>query len=610
MTTPVAGTLPLIIGVTGHRDLLADHVPSLESAIGELFAGLRERYPCSSLVLLSPLAEGADRLAARVALKAGIRLIVPLPMPRSVYELDFATAASRAEFAELFDRAESCINLPLLPGSSPEAIRTPGRDRDREYAKVGAYIATHSDIFVALWDGVDGAEDELVGGTSQVVQFRLSGVPQPYGLQFSPLLAPSGGAVDHILTPRASNAHIENAFTRSMLLPAGRTEESIARLLRRLDLFNRDAHELRDEIRLSAERSRGHLVRTDTSLTSEVVGRLPAGCAPVLDQYAVADVLSVHFGRTTLRASKRIFIAVCVAAVLLNLHSFFYHPFLGKGTHESVVERLLATPWFLLCFLALSAFTVLRLHRAAVKGEYQHKHQDYRALAEALRVQFFWLVAGIGEPVAHRYLQRHRSDLEWIRSALFSSCVLMDASRSSGSADSVPWGDRLRFLHEHWIVDQRSYYASRAAREQRVIEKEKSLSGWLLRASVALTGAYAATLLASLVYPSPVLERLREWAGRPGVAGTIEFVMVICAVCAGLLLAYGNQMARAEHIRAFTRMSELFEAGERDLADLLRDGRREASGELVRDLGKEALDESGDWLILHRERPLEVPHAG
>ena len=71
---------------------------------------------------------------------------------------------------------------------------------------------------------------------------------------------------------------------------------------------------------------------------------------------------------------------------------------------------------------------------------------------------------------------------------------------------------------------------------------------------------------------------------------------------------YGRLLARAEHVRQFTRMSELFAAGERELERLTcrRPCKRSATA-LIRDLGIEALDENSDWLILHRERPLEVP---
>jgi hypothetical protein len=89
--------------------------------------------------------------------------------------------------------------------------------------------------------------------------------------------------------------------------------------------------------------------------------------------------------------------------------------------------------------------------------------------------------------------------------------------------------------------------------------------------------------------------------------GSFIFAIPVLAVGAGLLHGYGHQLARAEHIRQFTRMSELFYACEQEREKLLTSGRQEAATALVRDLGIEALDENGDWLILHRERKLEVP---
>ena len=52
--------------------------------------------------------------------------------------------------------------------------------------------------------------------------------------------------------------------------------------------------------------------------------------------------------------------------------------------------------------------------------DYQNKHQDYRALAEALRIQFFWQVADLPDAVVDHYLRKQRGALEWIRSALRS----------------------------------------------------------------------------------------------------------------------------------------------------------------------------------------------
>ena len=52
--------LPLVVAVTGHRDLLAAEIPQIRVRIRQLFSSLREQYPDRRLSVLSPLAEGAD----------------------------------------------------------------------------------------------------------------------------------------------------------------------------------------------------------------------------------------------------------------------------------------------------------------------------------------------------------------------------------------------------------------------------------------------------------------------------------------------------------------------------------------------------------------------
>ena len=90
MTAPAdanrAGLIPIVVGVTGHRDLRDPDVPPLEDAVRRLLVRLKRDYPSSPLVVVTPLAEGADRLAARVALGLGAELVTPLPLPRAEYE--------------------------------------------------------------------------------------------------------------------------------------------------------------------------------------------------------------------------------------------------------------------------------------------------------------------------------------------------------------------------------------------------------------------------------------------------------------------------------------------------------------------------------------------
>ena len=196
--------LPLVVGITGHRDLREEDHEPLKQQIRKIFAELRQRYPATPLVLFSPLAEGADRLAAQVALEPdlGIRLVVPLPMPKDEYEKDFATPQSKAEFNDLLRKAERFFPLSGAEGSPEVNDLEKEKGRAGFYALVGAYIARHSQILIALWDG---AESTKTGGTAEVVRFKLAGVPPPYAPPRSPLDPVESGPVYHILTPRIKN---------------------------------------------------------------------------------------------------------------------------------------------------------------------------------------------------------------------------------------------------------------------------------------------------------------------------------------------------------------------------------------------------------------------
>ena len=126
--------LPLVIGITGHRDPRPEDREILEARVRAVFMEIQKRCPATPLVLLSPLAEGADRLAARVVLACGAHLIVPLPMPQVVYEQDFQTPASLAEFRELLQRADRHFELPWADLVARETSGLNGEGRDRAYA--------------------------------------------------------------------------------------------------------------------------------------------------------------------------------------------------------------------------------------------------------------------------------------------------------------------------------------------------------------------------------------------------------------------------------------------------------------------------------------------
>jgi hypothetical protein len=154
--------LPLVFGVSGHRDLVASAIPELRRQLLRIFSAFRAAYPHTPFQLLTPLAEGADRLAAEVALASGIDLFVPLPMEQQEYERDFATAKSLAEFRALLAMAKSKWEIPM-------AGKARTKDGTRQYAEVGELIARDSHVLILLWDG---EENRKVGGTAWVRKRR------------------------------------------------------------------------------------------------------------------------------------------------------------------------------------------------------------------------------------------------------------------------------------------------------------------------------------------------------------------------------------------------------------------------------------------------------
>lgn len=170
----------LQVGVTGHRPnkLFDASSEQLQSLIGQILEAIVQEAKHLQKVLtnlfltsppvfrlISPLAEGADRMVAREALDKGYTLQCPLPFPRDEYEKDFDSPESRTEFRCLLGRAETVFELD---GKREHA--------ERAYLAAGRAVLGQSDVLIALWDGKRSLEK--IGGTGQIVREAYNrGIP-------------------------------------------------------------------------------------------------------------------------------------------------------------------------------------------------------------------------------------------------------------------------------------------------------------------------------------------------------------------------------------------------------------------------------------------------
>jgi len=153
----------LWVGVTGHRNLARpNEVVAQVDAVLDRLAADGDR----TLVVVSALAEGADRLVAhRVLARPGGRLVALLPLKPVDYVSDFADAASVQEFTELLAAADESEVIEGAPSDD--------RTREAAYERAGHAMLDRSEVLIALWDEEKGRGR---GGTSDIVfEARLIG---------------------------------------------------------------------------------------------------------------------------------------------------------------------------------------------------------------------------------------------------------------------------------------------------------------------------------------------------------------------------------------------------------------------------------------------------
>ena len=171
-----AAARPIVvnIGVTGHRAgaLTAPLVRTLRPVVYTVFRELRdatlrlqESEPefCSlteaRLLLHTPLATGADQIAAICARSSGFFVRAVLPFEPTEYRNDFADGEELEGFEQALAAADEIV---ALPGDRS--------DLQGAYVLVGESLVDTADVVIAIWDGEKGRGP---GGTAHVVELAL-----------------------------------------------------------------------------------------------------------------------------------------------------------------------------------------------------------------------------------------------------------------------------------------------------------------------------------------------------------------------------------------------------------------------------------------------------
>ncbi|NGP53048.1 hypothetical protein [Thioalkalivibrio sp. XN8] len=554
--------------MTGHRDLVDVELPVLRARIAELLDYLGREFPGLPLKALSSLAEGADRLFAEVALERGIPLVAVLPMPVAEYEKDFIEPASRERFHQLLARSEVMELAPVrgLPPPDTEA------GREGRYAGAGVFIASHCQVLVALWDGKPPV---LRGGTADIVNYRITG--------YLPGSDPDEVGPEDLLADNENDLVYHIACSRAQ--PDGSPVEE--RVPGEIGWLTDDPDEPRTSdlpahyrnIFTHMESFAGECLQHRASI--EHHGRsllenrpFPPAVEHVDHLFIAADWLANIYQKRVRRSLRTLYTLGFFMGLAFVLYSDLY-----------------PARFVLWAFLALFAAGVY-LHRQAERGAWHRRYLDYRALAEGLRVQVYWSMAGLSSPGGGRFahdvfLQKQDVELSWIRHVMRNAAIKSDAD-PDGIRPRSP--DGVEFAIREWIgrpdSGQIGYYANRALqRSHRNVLTERM-------GRIALcTGIGVAAVLAVTAAWLP-----ETWHD------VLLFTVGALTLAAAVREAYAFRSADKELVKQYRFMHRIFSNARRRLDSATNDAERRG---ILRALGDAALDEHTEWILMHRERPPE-----
>ncbi len=461
---------------------------------------------------LSPIADGADQIAAEVALDLGWELQVVLPFERSTYRESLASDDARARFDALIGRAASVLELP---GDAAKTLDA--------YVMTGRATVAHCGMLIAVWDGLPPRGR---GGTGEVVQFALArgtaiihvpvdpaAEPRLLWSAFDPAVVTL--ADDPEVTRPVHRMEVETLLTALLMPPPDQQEQGFFRRFR-AERLPRIRARIEYPLLLSAagvRRFRAHDMIHADGQTREEWRRYRAGCAEghnisapidLLERsYSWADGLATHFAQTY-RSGHIFNFLLGGVAVCLGLAAFMA-PRLKFG--EAALELLIT--------LAIILNSVIGQRR-----EWHRRWLDYRQLAERLRPMRSLKLLGIAapdppgtetNPVPKRWIDWYASGI-WRAMPCPSGAIDRDCAARLGRA-----------IADHEIEPQVTYHLRNAEQIEALDQRLEQVGMVLFAATVLITLA----TVVGLGLGSDFVNRYGNWftlisAGFPAL-GTAVF---------------------------------------------------------------------------------------
>ena len=470
--------IPLIVGVSGHRDIKTpeDEIKKLMDCFWEK---IREAAgPNTEIILLSSIAMGADHLAVKYR-PAGMKYCVVLPFDEKDYREDFSGPALADFEADLKD----AYKIIFCKGEP------------KNYTLASDYVRKHSDVLLTLWDGNenrDSKTNRLIlkpGGTYYQIR-KAFGLDDLLTREKIHLIVnlPVTRAEDH---PKDSNC-------KYTLFPGFPSEKELMVIEKDKDdkdlegklvftpfsEYDFGNHPVKSELGFFAESLKYvcKLIKLEREATPEdpfcdVLKFIRNHNESVLPKGPPKNRKGEpYYLRDKMERFKH---ALTIVNADFNRHEYFDH---DAESHQSSYRKQFY--WLIVITLIMGILRltlkrhddwimngVILLYLAGVVGVFQlwikidrqdhyTKYLEPRILAELLRLQIFWTLAGIRESFSEyiftEYIFDESASFKFMTPIL--NWEIADAPLSEEDRKWLEKGKGFPAVKDCWLKDQTDYY--------------------------------------------------------------------------------------------------------------------------------------------------------
>jgi hypothetical protein len=458
------------------------------------------------IILLSSLAPGADQWVVEAAreMDPPFRVLAPLPflkdqyLEASAFKRDGVTKDEVASkfLAEFPEKDVFVVRLPDETDLDDDALRAKHKfiltglagkqERDRHYAAAGEYVAAYSDILIALTDKPIGQAESAVldldknHGARAIAELKRRGVT-PGLLPVLPTLNwADTGPVIHVFAPRKHKEAPGSAEKRGdpetelleVLYPYGCRPPEVSEKEDDNPAWRKAGHAILKVVaehleRLNIEKIRIEQAREDGAFAEMLpatndpsTGASQSHAVPAASEYLKANLdrlarlrrrvasYGAHYNAHLTRLKHALFSLAFCSALFFSLAD-------NWTVHDGMLP--LSEIFFVTAFgLTLATWIVYFCFKKTAASE---RCDDYRAIAEGLRVQFYWTACGSGESVSSNYLQRQQGELGWIRNVISVAAFPYESNRVRFNQLSLnDQRGALQSIRKAWIAGQCTYF--------------------------------------------------------------------------------------------------------------------------------------------------------